>query len=293
MSLTRIADVEQQVKEYWSDLMREELLESNLMVNLINKDYQGAIQKGGDTVYVSQIKRPNGATKTIGESGYDVYSSEKLSTARIEIKADKIFEAGFEFDSIVELQSQIGDQDSKIRMALREAIEIQINNFVYGLLSASNKTGAVTDFNASQVSGLRKFAGQKKWRKDGQWYLIADPSYHTDLLNAQTLTSADYVGDRPVIAGQIGAQRFGWNIFEDNSDGLLNVIKKAGGAASEDVALGFHRDFLHLVIQKEMEFKISDLHAMKRRGYLITAEMIGGGAKGHDHDDLHKVIYNA
>ena len=275
-------------------MMLEELKESSIVVNLFNRDYAGEIQKGGNTVKVTQIVRPKGSTKTIGESGYDVYNTEKLSTQQISITANKIFEAGFEFENIVDLQTQIGDQDSKIRNALREAIEIQINNFCYSLVSASSKLGGVSDFNASQISSLRKFAGQKKWRKDGQWYLLTDCSYYTDMLNAQTLVSQDYVGgETPVIGGQIVNKRFGYNIIEDNSDGLLSLIKKAGGAAAEDAAIAFHRDFVHLVLQGEIDFKLSDLHAMKKRGYLLTAELIGGGAQGHDHADLHKVVYNA
>ena len=293
MSLTRLADVEAQIKKYWSDLFLEELKESSLIVNLLNKQFSGEIKKAGNEVQVSQIIRPTGATKTIGTGDYDVYSTEKFQKKEINIKADKIFECGYEFDSLVELQSQIGEQDSKIRSAMREAIDIQINNFIYSLISCTNKVGAVADYNATQIVNNRIFAGQKKWRKDGDWYNLVDPSYYGNLLSAQTLTSADYVGgEAPMIAGQIVNKRGGFGILEDNSDGLASLVKKAGGAGVDQVSLAFHRDFLHLVLQGEAEFKVSDLHAMKRRGYLITCEVIGGGAKGHDHDNLHRVVYN-
>ena len=294
MSATKLADVSAQIKEFWSDLFVDELKESSLAVNLFSRDYAGEIKQGGNVVKVSQLVRPTGSTKTIGQTGYDVYDTEKLVMQQIQIKADKIFEAGLEVESIVDLQSQIGQQDSKIRTAMREAIEIQINNFVYSLFSCSNKAGTVTDFNASQISALRKYAGQKKWRKDGQWYLLADCSYHTDLLNSQTLVNADYSGgEAPMIAGQIVKRRFGFNIIEDNSDGLLSLINKCGGSAAEDMALAAHRDAIHLVLQGDVDFKLSDLHASKKRGYLLTAEIIGGGAQGHDHNDLHKAVYNA
>ena len=293
MSATKITDVQDQVKDYWSDLMLDELKQDSIVVNLLSKDYQGEILQGGDTVKVSQIVRPTGATKTIGSGDYDTYSTEKFKLSQIDIKADKIFEAGFEFDSLVELQSQLGSQDSKIRNALKEAIDIQINNYIFSQVSGTNNTGSVTDFNASQISALRKIAGQRKWAKDGEWYCLADSSYHSDMLNAQTLTSQDYIaGEMPVIGGQIANRRFGFNILEDNSDGLLDLIATVSGTDTEDCAIGFHRDFMHLVLAPTIEFKLSDLHASKKRGFLLTAEIIGGVKQGHDHDALHQVVFN-
>lgn len=43
MSLTRLADVEAQIKKYWSDLFLEELKESSLIVNLLNKQFSGKL----------------------------------------------------------------------------------------------------------------------------------------------------------------------------------------------------------------------------------------------------------
>jgi len=283
MSVTTINDVQQQVQKYWSSLLLDELKEDSILVNLLNKDYENEIKKGGDEVYVTQIVRPTGATKTIGSGDYDTYSSEKLSTSRIAIKASKIFEAGFEFDSLVDLQSQIHMENSQIRNALKEAIDMQINKYLYGLVSCTANAGTVTDFNATQISALRKYAGQKRWKKDGNWFLLADSSYYMDLLNSQTLSSADYVcADQPVIAGQMMKERFGFKILEDNSDGIIDLIGTLAGTDSEDVAIAFHRDFMHLVLQPSVVFKMSDLHATKKRGYLLTTEIIGGAARGHE-----------
>jgi hypothetical protein len=293
MSATLIADVEEQVQKYWSSLLIDELKEDSLIVNLLNKTYEKEIKEGGDTVYVTQIVRPKGNVHTIGASGYDSYNTEKLSTNRIAIVADKVFDAGFEMESIAQLQSQIKLESSPIRNALKEAIDIRINDYIYSQISCTNKAGTVTDFNASQLSLLKKYAGQKKWRRGNDWFLLADSSYHSDLTNSQTLTSKDYIdGEMPVINGQLMNKRYNFGIFEDNSEGLLSLIAKAGGSASEDVAIAFHRDFMHLVLQTEVSFKLSSLHATKKRGYLLTAELIGGVKQGHDHNDLHKVVYN-
>lgn len=292
MSVTGYNDVINQVRQFWSDMFVEELREDDLILNLVNRDYEGEIGMGGNEVKVTQWLDANGETATIGTDD-DFFSPEKLSSSQINIKADKIFSASFEFTSMAQLQSQLEAADSPIRSALIQGVKKQMNNYIYSLFAGTNNTSGVTDFNASQLSALRVFAGQQKWKKDGNWYLLADPVYHGDLLNAQTLTSSDNIDDRPVVSGQIGTRRFGFNIFEDNSDGLLQIIAAAGGAGSTDCALAMHRDAVHFVMQKQAEFSIADLTANKQRGYVIKVDVVGGGKAGHDHAALHKVVYNA
>ena len=83
-------------------------------------------------------------------------------------------------------------------------------------------------------------------------------------MNAQTLTSQDYVGgELPVIGGQIVNKRFGFNLLEDNSRGT-------------DKGLFFHPDFMHLVMQMEPRSKISDLHSQKKFGYLLSVDILFG-----------------
>lgn len=292
MSVTGYNDVANQVRQFWSDMFVDELREDSLIVNLVNRDYEGEIGPGGNEVKVTQWLDAQGETATIGTDD-DTFNPEKLASSQISIKADKIFSASFEFTSMAQLQSQLEAADSPIRSALLQGVKEQMNNYIYSLFSAANNTSGVSDFNASQVSALRVYAGQKKWKKDGQWYLLADPTYYGDMLNATTLTSSDHIDDRPTIAGQIGTRRFGYNIFEDNSAGLLQLISKAGGAASADCALAMHRDAVHFVMQSQAEFAIADLTANKQRGYVIKVDVIGGGKAGHDHANLHKVVYNA
>ena len=276
----------------WSSLFQDELLESTLLPNLVNRDYQGDIQMRGDTVKVSQINRPNAERKTIG-AGADTFNPEKLSTQQVEIKADTRIVGSFEFSDLVEIQSQIGDQDSKIRQALIEAVDIELNNFLYEFIAPSASapdhilTG-VTNFDAAQVNTLRKLAAQAKWRKQEGWWLLADPSYYTDMMNDSTLTSADFgAQDRPVIGGQMALRRYGFNILEDNSAGLAGL-----SSGSEDAAIAFHPDFLGLVMQREPTFKVSDLHSNKEFGFVISVDMIVGAKLLNDGDVKHISVIN-
>lgn len=292
MSATLISDVSNQVQKKWSGLWMDELMETAMLASVVNKAYENEITQGGDTVYVSQINRPAATRRTVG-SNHDTFETTKLSTSRVAVVADQVFTAAYEFDSLVQLQSQIGQADSQIRKGLLEALEIKVNEYLYSLVSPSTSApdhsiASVTDFNATQLNAVRKLASQAKWKRDA-WYCFVDPSYMSDLLAAQTLTSSDYVEDpEAIIAGQMARKRFGFMIYEDNSSGMAGLGAATG---TEDLCLAFHPDFMHLVLGAP-QFEISSLHSQKRHGFLISVTQIGGAVLGIDGAEKHIVVYN-
>jgi len=296
MSVTLVSDVSNQIQKFWAPLFMDELKEQTILPSLVNKSYQGEIKKGGDTVRVSQINRPTAQIRDIGVNS-DSFDSSLLSTQYVDVAANKRIVAAYEFEDLVDLQSQIGDQNSKVRQTLLEAVEIQLNNYLYSLCAASTSApdhslASVTDMNASQVNSIRKLASQAKWAKQGGWWLLVDPSYMSDILNAATLTSSDYgAADAPIIGGSVALQRFGFNILEDNSAGLVTYGGTLG-SGSEDFALAFHPDFMHLVMGQP-QFKVSDMHSSKKFGYVISLDMWVGAKLGNSGSVKHIQIYNS
>lgn len=285
MGVTDLAAVANQIQTIWSPLFTKELREGLLLGSLVNKDFQGEIKKLNDTVRVSQINAPTGQLLTVG-SNADSFDSEVLSTSYVDIKADKRAVAAFEIQDLVELQSQIGAEQSEIRNSLRFAVEKQINDYLYSLAipSTSNPDhdiSGVTDFNAAQVAAVRLLAATAKWDKMKPWYILASPSYYSDLLNSSTLMSSDYgASDAPLIGGQIALNRYGFQILEDNSRGT-------------DLAYCFHPDFMHLVMQTEVSFKLSDLHASKRFGYVLSCDIVFGAKLGINGSKKLIKVYNS
>jgi len=271
MASTDINQVSEQVQKKWAPLFMNELRESLLLPSLINKDYEGAIGQEGDTVYVSQINAPTGELRTVGTDA-DTFGSQLLSTTRVAIVANKRAVASFEIADTAQLMSQLDSHESAIRESLLFAVAQQVNNYCYSLVAASTSApdhsiASVTDFNAAQISGNRMLAAQAKWSRSKPWYILADPSYYSDILNAATLTSSDYVGsDMPVVGGQIAKQRFGFSIFEDNALPL-------------DQALTFSPDFMGMVMQYQPRFKLSDLHPQKKFGYLLSVDIVFGASR--------------
>lgn len=289
MATTELADVADQIQQFWSPLFVAELIESNPIVALLNRDYDGQIKKGGDTVRVSQIKRPVGETKVIGAAGDSNFTPEALQTAFVDVKADRRFIASFEFEDLVELQSQIGDKDSEIRMALVESVNIQLNDYIYSLVApaVSNIFTTVVTLTAADLSAYRRIAGKEKWSKVKSWYGLLSPDYYGDIMDDTKLTSTDYVNDQPTVGGEVVTRRYGFNIIEDNSDALAGLA-----AVSGDAGIFFHPDFMYLVMQMEPRFKVSDLHSNNKFGFVISLDMIGGAKIGLEGDVKHITVIN-
>jgi hypothetical protein len=292
MAVTTLAEVQEQVMKFWAPTFVSQLKETTLLPSLVNKSYSGQIKKGGDEVTVSMINRPTGEIKTIGVDA-STFSPEKMTTSYVKVKADRRIVASFEFEDLVDLQSQIGSQTSLIRQALIEACEIQLNNFCYSFVAPSASApdhilNGVTDFNATALLNVRKLAAQAKW-PPMDWYCLNDPSFFNDILNATTMTSSEHVDDRPVVGGKIGTKRFGFNIFEDNSAGMTSYL---GATSGVDCSLAFHPDFLLLAMQEVPVIKVSDLHSNKQFGYVISVDFWCGAKLGLEGNVKHIWTYN-
>ena len=96
MSATTLAEVSAQIQKYWSPLFTKQLRESLLLGSLVDRKYNGQINRGGDTVRVSQVNAPTGQLLTVGTDA-DSFNSEAISTNYIDIKADKRAVSSYEF----------------------------------------------------------------------------------------------------------------------------------------------------------------------------------------------------
>ena len=284
MSATTLAEVSAQIQKYWSPLFTKQLRASLMLGGMCDKTYQGSIARGGDTVRVSQINAPSGQNLTIGTDA-DTFNSEAISTTYVDIKADKRAVASYEFQDLVELQSQI-DNNPEIRESLMYAMNSQIEGYLWSKVSASTSApdhniASVTDFNSSQLGACRILAAQAKWRPEPGWYVLADPQYYGDLLNSTTMVSSDFSGsDVPLVGGVLGQKRFGFTIYENNY-------------LSADHALVFHPDFLHYVQQQSAQVKVSDMHALGKFGYKLSVDLVYGAAQGISGSTKHIQVYNS
>lgn len=277
-----LAAVTEQVQKQWAPMFTKRLRGAQLLPGLVNKDYKGAIKKGGDTVKVSQIVDINGQLLTVGTDA-DSFDSEPLTMLDIDIVADKRAVASLEFEDLVDLQSQL--DGTKVQDTMMFAILKQMNTYLYSLVAPStsapdHEIASVTDFNSAQLGACKVLADTAQWSEDGGWFALLGPQYHQDLLTSTSMVSSDFVAsDAPTINGKTASKRYGFNVYLDNS-------------RTGDYGLLFHPDFMHLVQQTEVQVKMSDLHSQKKFGYLMSVDLVFGAKLGHQGSIKHIRVQN-
>ena len=291
MSETTLTQVNDQIVKYWSDIFMPELRENHPLIALVDKTYDGEIKNQGNEVRVSQVVKAAGETIVLSGSVNDNrFTPEALTTRSVDIKADRRFVASYKFQDLVDLQSQIKGESSVIREALLEGVATQMNNYLYSLVApvAAQALTGVANMDAATLKAIRVIAGKQKWFKTPGWYGLLSPDYYGDVMDETKLTSSDFVNDQPLIGGEIVTRRYGFNIIEDNSDGLASLAPTSG----EPSALFFHPAYCHMVTQMAARFKVSDLHSNEEFGYIISVDVVGGAKIGIEGDKLHVSVVN-
>lgn len=281
MSVTTLAEVQEQIKTYWEPFFTRKLRERLLLAELVNKDYKGSIGRMGDTVKVSQVVDPQGELRTIGVDA-DTFGSEKVQTIYVDVKADKRAVTAHEFVDLVELQSQL--QRGDVQDGMIYAINKQINDYLYSLVapSASNPDHDVTSvsaLNRQAIAEIRTLASKAEWPEALPWYGLVSPDYWEDMLTDDKLSSSDFVDDRPTVAGQRSRNILGWNMFEDNS-------------RKTPQALFFNPDFLYYVAQTGVNMEVSNLHSNKQFGFVMSMDIVFGAKLGLEGDVKHIRVTN-
>lgn len=268
MSVTTFSAIDTQglVQTFWGPIIEKELREQTLWTGLLNDpNYTMQKVRGGDTYKITRINKPTSVIKTIGTDA-DSFTANTLSSTQVDLAVTKRCVSAFEFEDLAVLMSQLEQADSPIREALLSDVREQANDYIKSLISPSTSSPdhvltSVTDFNTAQLSAVRLLASKAKWLSSGEpWYLLADPTYMSDMLDDTTISSASVMGtaQSPMILGNFAMKRMNFNIIEDNS-------------LSTDTAFAFIPSFMKVILG-EPRFKISDLHANKQFGYVISVD---------------------
>lgn len=277
-TLNKYAD---QIQQWHAPQFAKDLRESVMLPGLVSKDYQGEIKAQGNKVIVTQLTDPTAEIMTISTSApsANTFNPLPLDVTEMTITADKRVVASYVFDDLTKIQSLIDGQSPEVMDTLRYSLSKRLHAYLYSLFAPSSSApdhvhNSITAFSVSTLKALRQAAGSAKWADNKPWILLLDPVYHADILDDSKMASADYVGDdRPMLNGKHVTKRMGFNIIEDNS-----MPSKTG--------LAFHPDAVHLVMQREPTFKISDLHSNRQFGYVMSVDMIFGAAQGFNHSLL-------
>jgi len=290
MANSDLDDVAEQIQTFWSTLFMDELRQTNILFNLVNRDYQGEIREGGNTVRVSQINAPTGQNLAIdGSGGGRTFTPEAISTSYVDVVADRRLVASYDFHDLMAIQSlidPIGSRSVETRAAMVQAISNQLNAFLYSKVApgSGNITYSTATLTAAIVQAQRERAATLKWNYLKGWYALLNPAYYGDLLVDSTFINADFgATDRPVIGGQMGLTRYGFSLFEDNTGAQTAQTPDTNG-------LFFHPDFLYLVSQYQPRFMLSSKHSQHEFAYVLSVDWVIGASLGIDGANKHLVV---
>jgi len=275
MANTDLDNVTSAIQTFWAPMFMDELRQTNLLFNLVNREYTGDLREMGNSVVVNQINAPTGQRLTIDGAGVGrTFTPETMSLSSVTITADQRLVASYDFHDLVAIQTMIdpvGSRATEVRQAMVQAISNQLNTYLYSLSAPTTTIPSIATMTAATVALARETAAIAKWSYNKPWYGLLAPQYYSDLLVDTTFTSADFVGnDAPVISGQIGLKRYGFSIFEDNT-------QTAGATAG---GLFFHPDYLYMVSQYEPRFKISDKHSQNEFAFVMSVDWVIGAKLG-------------
>jgi len=285
MTATNLAAVQTAMQTFWSPVFMEQLRQTNIIYNLINRSYTGDLKEAGDTVKVNQINDATGQILTINTSGgARTFTPEALSMTSVSITADRRLVASFDIEDLVFIQSLVdpfGANSIKLRASMLNAINNQLNSYIYTKVAPTTSIASTSTLTAATVAQAFEIASQAKWLEEGGWYGLLAPGYYADALMDTTLMSSDFgATDAPVISGQMALKRFNFNMYKDNTQ---TVSATAGG-------LFFHPDWCYLVTQLEPRFQISSKHGQGEFAYVLSVDMVIGAILGIQGAAKHIVL---
>jgi len=272
MASINIGDNASQVVKYWSARATTQLREKLLLGGIVNKDYASEIIKGGDLVKIYSVAAPTATTNTLGTANSNVFTGSAVSTSSVDLQINKVATAAYEFSSENEMFSLLDSQNPEVMQSLIFSVEKAINTSLYACIVPSvaapdHTINLVTNFDNSQLLACRLLAATAKWDTMKPWYALLDPSYFNDQLSSTTNVSSDFVPDAPIIGGQIRANRYGFQVIEDNS-------------LSTDTAYLLHPDAVNFAMATQLEVKFSDLHPTGKHGVMMSVSQYWGCALG-------------
>jgi hypothetical protein len=257
-----VTELDALIPELWSTNMYDELRQNLPMANFFSREYEGEIRNLGDKVNVHQIGAATGEILTDDKA---TFSSEEMVVNEFQIVADKRAIASFEFTDLAQLQSMSFEQSAQEALvyAVRKQIEEQVKAALVPVAGHQINPVSASDLDAVDVAKMRTLLSQALVPTTGRG-LFLDPAYFGDILQKTTFTSSDFVSNgAPISSGMFASPLYGFQIVENDN-------------LAADVGYACHPSALQVVIQRDLRLKISDLHAQKKMGYLMSADIIFG-----------------
>ena len=176
------------IPQLWEARLLENLKNAHVYANLLNRDYQGTIANGGDTVHINTVGSVTvkGYTKNT-----NIDAPEDISTAEQTLVIDQQKYYNFSIDDI-DARQATGNLIDPTMLEAADALASVQDSYISGLLKLGTATIGddttpitITKDNAyDQLVDLATLLSKRKLPKNGRWVVL--PPEYTGMLSKDT-----------------------------------------------------------------------------------------------------------
>lgn len=235
------------IPEIWSPEVKR-AVESNLtMARLVMRNYEGDIQKAGDTVHITDISNLTVGNKTAStDVSYETITEDKTS-----LVIDKHKYAAFKLEDVVAVQSNVdlmAEYSNKIGYGLAKQIDSDLLA-LYVALSQSVGADATPITQATLLSAIQylDLADAPETERSG----VFNSGQKASFLDVDEFVRYDSHGIggqmNPTIRGQFG-ELYGMQIY-------FSTNVTTAGSPAGDHNLVFHKEAFALALQRDVRIQ--------------------------------------
>lgn len=219
------------IPEIWSKKLLKTLDNTSVMVDLVNRDYEGEITQAGDIVHV----RTFGSVTVNNYTRNSTISFQALTDPMVDLLIDQQKYFAFKVDDLDKAQANVDILEGYVQRAataMRDVVDSRLLSH-YVQVHTDNIIGtdmAPITLTAANIYGyiidLAERLDKKNVAMDGR-HLVITPQFKTLLLKAPEFTRATGLGDSTITNGRIGTIG-GFNVHVTTNmaavSGVLNLM---------------------------------------------------------------------
>lgn len=206
--------------EFWSAAILEALRNSLVYANLCNRDYEGEIQKAGDTVHVTSI----GEVSTRAYTEHTTITWDEASDTQADLVIDQKRYFAYKVDDVEKKQSLpfLDALGESAGYGLRDNADAVVSAAMYTAVNGTtNDIGDVTvdvsDNNAygAVLVAMRTKLNRANVPREGRWCVVS-PEFYAALLQDNRFVDASASGSTDALRAGFVGRAAGFDIFESN-----------------------------------------------------------------------------
>lgn len=196
------------IPEIWSQRLGELLYENAVMLQCVNRNYEGEIKNAGDTV---NIITPGAISVSSLHGDNITYDEVTPASQQLKISQKKIF--AFKINDVASAQAGLDLMEAHLVNA-KKAIEVDQDSYLLGLhtdahadniIGTSATATAITTENVyGKFVELSKTLKKANAYKDKNAWVVVNPDVEAVLLQCEQFTSSFQAGEKTIRDGAIG-----------------------------------------------------------------------------------------